>query len=158
MVEYNIIPLTTESEMDEKGYVHWRSWHETYKGLMPEEYLKGITLENCVKMAHRWTQNVLLLKVDGKVVGFSCIGKSKDEDNAEELIAIYLLKEYHGKKLGYELLSQTLSKLSHNQRIVLWVLKGNERAIHFYKRFGFVFTEKEKALPFGTELQMEIKQ
>lgn len=158
MINYKIVPLTTESEMDEKGYVHWKSWHETYEGLIPGDYLNGITLEKCVKMAQKWTENVLLLKIDGKVVGFSCIGKSKDENNTEELIAIYLLKEYRGKKLGFELLSKTISQLSPNMRIVLWVLKDNNRAIKFYERFGFTFTGKEKSLPFGTELQMEIKK
>ena len=30
------------------------------------------------------------------------------------------------------------------------------RAIRFYQKFGFAFNGKEKQLPFGTELQMEM--
>ena len=74
--------------MDEKGYVHWKSWHETYKDLMPDDYLKSITLEKCIKMAHKFPQNTLLLKSDGNVVGFSCIGKNCDTENTNEIIAI----------------------------------------------------------------------
>lgn len=156
MTEYEICYMTTEGEMDEKGYVHWKSWQETYEGLMPREYLENITLGKCIKMAHKWPQNTLLLKVDGKSVGFACVGKSKDTDGADEVIAIYLLSEYQGKKLGYALLKEAVSRLSDSPKIVLWVLKGNDYAIRFYQKFGFFFTGKEKALPFGTELQMEM--
>ncbi len=157
MLAYEILPMTTESEMDEKGYVHWKCWHETYTGLMPNEYLENITLDKCVKMAHKWSQNTFLMKVYNKVVGFSCFGKCKDTQDTNEIIALYLLKEYHGQKLGYELLKQTVLQFPENQKLVLWVLKGNDTAIRFYKRFGFDFTGNEKILPFGTELQMEMR-
>ena len=134
MINFEICPMVSDSEMDEKGYVHYKSWQETYSGLMPDDYLKNLTLEKCVEMAHKFPQNTLLLKVDGKTVGFSCICKRED---ATEIIAIYLLKEYHGKRLGYELMKRTVSQLADNVPVVLWVLNGNEKAIRFYKKFGF---------------------
>lgn len=152
MIEFEICPMVSDSEMDEKGYVHYKSWQETYSGLMPEDYLKSLTLEKCVEMAHKLPQNTLLLKVEGKTVGFSCICKRED---ATELLAIYLLKAYHGKRLGYELLKHTISAYCDNTKVFLWVLDGNDRAISFYKRFGFKLTGVEKQLPFGKELQME---
>ena len=158
MVNYEICPITTETEMDEKGYVHWKSWHETYKDLMPDDYLKSITLEKCIKMAHKFPQNTLLLKSDGNVVGFSCIGKNCDTENTNEIIAIYLLKEYQGKGLGYALMNKSLSMLPPNARIILWVLNDNEKAINFYKKVGFDFNGNKKLLSFGTELQMELKR
>lgn len=156
MYSFEINPMISDLEKDEKGYVHWKSWLETYTGIMPEDYLKNVTLERCVKMAHKWPDNTLLIKVDNKTVGFSCVAKSSDGDDIYELVAIYLLKEYQGKKLGYELLKKTLSGINGGNKIVLWVLKGNERAIRFYERFGFRFNGKEKQLPFGVELQMEL--
>lgn len=158
MVEYEICPMTTETEMDEKGYVHWKSWHETYEGLMPKDYLKNVTLEKCVQMAHKWSQNTFLIKVDKKTVGFSCFGKSKDTENANEILAIYLLKEYQGKKLGYKLLRRTVSSFVDGEKTVLWVLKDNDKAIRFYQKFGFAFNGNEKVLPFGLEMQMEMKK
>lgn len=154
MTKYKIVPLTTEQEMDEKGYVHWKTWQDTYSKLMPKEYLDNITLEKCVAMAHRWNENTLLLKANSKVVGFSCFGESKDTESANEIIALYLLQEYHGLKLGYSLLNATLEKLPKDKKTVLWVLDGNEKAIGFYKRFGFDFTGNVKTTPFGKELQM----
>ena len=154
MIDFEICKMTTENEMDEKGYVHWKSWHETYTGIMPSDYLDNVTLEKCVSMAHKFPQNTLLLKVNHKTVGFSCIRKSSD---GNEIVAIYLLEEYHGKKLGYELMKKTASQFANSDPIVLWVLKENEKAIRFYKRFGFEFNGNEKACPFGTELQMIMK-
>ena len=156
MVEYEICPMTTETEMDEKGYVHWKAWHETYSGLMPDDYLKNITLEKCIKMAHKWPQNTFLLKVNNKTVGFCCIEKRTDSEGTVEIVAIYLLREYQGKKLGYALLKNTISMFSKTEKIVLWVLEGNEKAINFYKKFGFDFNGNQKKLPFGMELQMEM--
>lgn len=154
MFESEICLMTTKEEMDERGYVHWKSWHETYSNLMPRDYLDGVTLEKCVKTAHKFPQNTILLKVDNKVVGFSCLFKGAEGIN--EIVALYLLKEYHGKKLGYKLLKHTFSELVDSSKIVLWVLKGNDRAISFYKKFGFEFNGIEKQLPFGVELQMEM--
>ena len=158
MIDYEICQMTTECEMDEKGYVHWKAWHETYTGLMPDDYLKNITLEKCIKIAHKWTQNTNLLKVNKKAVGFCCIGESTETEGAIEIFAIYLLKEYQGKKLGYALLNNSLSMFAKNEKTVLWVLEGNEKAISFYKKFGFGFNGNKKYLPFGVELQMEINK
>ena len=157
MVEHEICIMSTDSEMDEKGYVHWRAWHETYTGIIPDDYLCNVTLEKCVKMAHKFPQNTLLLKINHGTVGFACIKKRTDVKDTNEIIAIYLLEEYHGKKLGYELLKHTVSLFEDSLPIVLWVLKGNEKAIRFYKKVGFEFTGNEKDCPFGIELQMEMK-
>ena len=152
-MHYEIVPMTTLSEMEEKGLVHYTAFKETYAALMPKEYLGKLTLENCIQMAQKQPQSTLLLKVAQKTVGFSCI---KQTDNGSELVAIYLLAPYHGKGLGYALLKKTLSLCPKNSKIVLWVLKGNEKAISFYKKVGFRFSGNEKMLPFGIELQMEM--
>ena len=44
MAEYVIKPMESEAEIDGKGYVHYRSWHETYTGLIDGAYLKWHTL------------------------------------------------------------------------------------------------------------------
>ncbi len=152
MNSFTITPMVTAEEMDEKGCIHWQTWHETYKDLMSENYLKNVTQEKCVEMAHRWPQNTLLLKVDNKIVGFSCYGENSDGDG--EIIAIYLLSEYQKKRLGYELMKATFDKLADKTKVTLWVLEGNEKAVKFYERYGFQFAGIEKHSSVGTELQM----
>lgn len=52
-------------------------------------------------------------------------------------------------------------KLEEYKNIAVWVLKGNERAIHFYERYGFQFDESEQEIMSGTpntELRMILKR
>ena len=50
-----------------------------------------------------------------------------------------------------------LARLSGYARAAVWVLKGNERAIRFYERYGFRFDGTQAQLMLGTpavELRM----
>lgn len=149
-----IVPMTTEEEMDGKGYVHWKSWQETYAGLMPQEFVEAVTLEQAVSWAHSWPENTLVLKTDGRVIGFSCFGDSPDLDQAGEVFAIYLLADCQGQGLGLVLMEDTMEELAHKPQVILWVLKGNEKAIRFYQRYGFAFDGAERSKAYGTELRM----
>ena len=156
---YTIKPMESEEEIDGKGYVHYKSWHETYPGLIDAGYLEGITLEKCVGIARRWPENIIVAKDGERVIGFVGCGAYRDETLPEygEVFAIYVLKEYHGQKVGYELMNAALERLSDYQKIAVWVLKGNDRAIRFYERYGFRFDGARAELMLGspnTELRM----
>ena len=96
-------------DADEKGYVHYKTWQETYSGLIDEQYLASQTPDKCRAMAHRWPENTLLAEVDGSIVGFSCYGM--DDSGAGEVIAIYLLREAQGRGLGRRLMDATIERL-----------------------------------------------
>ena len=59
--------------------------------------------------------------------------------NVTKLERLYLLKEFYGLKLGFELfnLNFELSKNSNQAGMWLFVWKENHRAISFYKKLGF---------------------
>ena len=159
MMEISIIPMTTSEDMDGKGYVHWKSWHETYTGLIDPTYMERITLEKCVDMAHRWPQNMMVAKNGDKVIGFVGYGEHCDDalTDCGEVFAIYVLAEYYGQKVGYALMNAAFEKLAAYKKIAVWVLKGNDRAIKFYERYGFRFDGTEKEVNLGTpntELRM----
>ena len=61
-MNYIIKPMQTVDEIDGKGYVHYKSWQETYAGLIDPEYLKNTTEEKCKAMAYKWTDNILVAK------------------------------------------------------------------------------------------------
>ena len=71
-----------------------------------------------------------------------------------ELCAIYVLQSYQGKKVGLQLMLEALNKLKDYPTIALWVLKGNEKAVSFYKKFGFQFDGVTLEARVGTELRM----
>lgn len=54
-------------------------------------------------------------------------------------------------------MNAALEKLSAYRKIAVWVLKGNDRAIRFYERYGFRFDGTEADIMLGTpnkELRM----
>lgn len=144
---------------DGKGYVHWKSWQETYPGLVDAGYLSRLTLEKCQNIAHRWPENTLIAELDGKIVGFACYGNSSEPDmpGCGEVYAVYILKEAQGLGLGRELMDAALEQLAQFDTVFLWVLKRNEPAIGFYSHYGFRFDGTEKEILLGTpntELRM----
>lgn len=152
----SIVPMKTQEEMDGKAYVHWKSWQETYTDLMPQPYLEKVSLDKCMDWAHRWPQNTLVLKMGGQVIGFSCFGETEYTPSARagEIMALYLLRDFQGRGLGFQLMKAAMEELNKMPQIILWVLEGNERAIHFYESLGFRFDGARRSEAYGTELRM----
>ncbi len=122
-----------------KAYVHWKSWHEAYPGLVDQGYLDNLTLEKCEKIAYGWTDGLIVAKDNGRVIGFVGFGDRGDEaPDTGEIFALYVLSEYHGKGVAQQLMKAGLDQLNSYPKICLWVLKDNKRAIRFYQKCGFV--------------------
>lgn len=154
-----ITPMTTDTDKNGKGYVHWRSWHETYTGLVDPAYMERMTLEKCTNLAHRWPENTLVAKDGDKVIGFVAYGPYREAAITDlgEVFAIYVLADYYDQMVGYALMTAAFEKLAGFGKIAVWVLKGNERAIRFYERYGFRFDGTEEEILLGTpnrELRM----
>lgn len=66
------------------------------------------------------------------------------EDQTIEIQRIYVLKAFHGKKLGQLLLDQAVkvAKEQHVDYIWLGVWEENHRALNFYTKNGFVIFDK----------------
>lgn len=152
-MEIQIKSMETEKEIVGKAYVHYQSWQETYAGLIDAEYLAGITLEKCEKIARKWPDNLLVAKDGDRVVGFVGYGGYRDGTMPDcgEIYAIYVLRKYHGQGVGYALLQAALEKLSDYRRIAVWVLRGNNRAIRFYEKCGFRLDGTEISVTLGTQ-------
>lgn len=155
-----ITPMKSDEAIEGKAYVHWKAWQETYAGLMPQAYVDQVTLEKCRAWAHQWPQNTLVLKWDNQVIGFSCFAESQDSGpgKAGEVTALYLLEDYQGQGLGLALMRATMEELGAMPEVILWVLKGNEKAIRFYKGYGFQFDGTERSEAYGTELRMVLQR
>lgn len=158
LVQYTIREMAPE-DADEKGYVHWKSWQETYPGLVDAAYLSRLTLEKCRQTARRWPENTLVAQLDGRIVGFSCYCpcQSGDMPGCGEVSAIYVLKEAQGLGIGRALMDAAMARLSGCAAVMLWVLQGNDRAISFYEHYGFRFDGVCAPITLGTpntELRM----
>ena len=76
---------------------------------------------------------------------------------ALELKRIYVLKEFHGKKIAQQLMDFTLSYAKEYAYEVVWlgVWEHNGRAQQFYKKYGFVDSGHTHDFPIGNTPQTD---
>lgn len=81
--------------------------------------------------------------LDGENIIGTVALKRLDEDKCE-LKSLYLLQQYHGRKLGFRLLKTAISKArsSGYKEMYLDTLSTSREAISLYKKMGFVLTER----------------
>ncbi|MNU90797.1 Protease synthase and sporulation negative regulatory protein PAI 1 [compost metagenome] len=87
--------------------------------------------------------------LDNTIIGYLKVntGQSQTEmkdDTALEIERIYVLQEFHGKKVGQILYDKALEIANqlHSNYVWLGVWEENPRAISFYKKNGFVEFDK----------------
>lgn len=85
------------------------------------------------------TIHTFVVKDRNIIIGFC--GLKKERDN-NKIGALYLLPEYQNKGIGKKLLGIALNWLGNDKDIYVNVASYNEYAIRFYKKFGFVETNK----------------
>lgn len=144
----------TADDCEAVAAVRVRGWQHAYAGLMPQSHLDAMSVAKDAarrrELLARGGGKVtnVVAEIAGAVVGWGCMGPSRDEGaTAEqgELYAIYVLPEHLSKGVGRALMAELTWRAEAEgfRSIRLWVLKGNERARRFYEIAGF--------LPDGTE-------
>jgi ribosomal protein S18 acetylase RimI-like enzyme len=126
-----------------------KSFIEAHKLSAPLEVLNTYLTKNfnlnLIKKELSEVQNIYHIIYHNKqAAGYSKIILNKDHDNIDlnnltKLERIYLLKEYYGLKLGYELFkfNLELSKESRQKGMWLFVWIENTRAYNFYLKTVF---------------------
>lgn len=78
-------------------------------------------------------------------------------ENSLEIERIYVLKEFHGKKIGQLLFEKALeiAQIKNVNYIWLGVWEYNKKAIHFYEKNGFVAFDKH-VFKLGNDVQTDI--
>jgi GNAT superfamily N-acetyltransferase len=128
--------------------VHVASWRHAYRGLLAEEYLERLSVEDREGM---WLgafadpgpkSGAFVAEVDGRIVGFASFAPSRDEDVPErtgEVPAIYVDPSMLGTGVGRELFEAATLALRDAgfARATLWVLAANALARRFYERAGW---------------------
>lgn len=79
------------------------------------------------------------------------------DDSAVEIERLYVLREFHGKKVGQMLYDKSLEIALQKKADAVWlgVWEHNNRAINFYKKNGFVAFDKH-IFKLGDDLQTDI--
>jgi len=131
------------------GRVVVDTWHTTYTGIVPQNYLDSLSYEKVTSVWHSrimdtnkiWPGWFIYVAedVDGKVVGFAGGGPSQGYDLpfSGELGFIYLLKSYQRQGTGRQLamtVALRLKKQGHKSMLV-WVFTANPCRV-FYEVLG----------------------
>ncbi|WP_435770307.1 N-acetyltransferase family protein [Nocardioides sp. SYSU DS0651] len=138
--------------------LHVDVWEEAYRQLMPAaifEHRRATIAERVARWRHNLAagpaRTAAAVDADG-LVGFASAGPARDGDVDVdvELWALYVRARRWGTGVGRALLVDALA----DRPAYLWVLRGNDRAIAFYGRHGFVADGATRADEHGTELRM----
>ena len=135
-------------DADSIGRVQVETWRAAYRGLIPDEAIAAFDVESRQRL---WREGLareprpgsatFVAELDGEVVGFASVGRSRDPETADEgeLYAIYLDPSCWGRGIGRALLEQAEESMRESgfRRAMLWVLEGNERGEHFYRQAGW---------------------
>lgn len=126
--------------------VHVRAWRAAYRGLMPDEVLDGLSVEEgargwLARIEQSHGPGLLVGTLDETVAGFAVSGPARDEDaeGVGELYAINLDPDAWGLGLGRMLFRRACEDLNSMgfQDQVLWVAEANARARGLYDSEGW---------------------
>jgi ribosomal protein S18 acetylase RimI-like enzyme len=144
----------TLNDIDQLQKIGKQTFHETFSASNTEENMKkylneGFTTEKLTAELNDKNSEFFFAKHNNTVIGYLKLnfGQSQTElkdDKALEIERIYVSKEFHGKKVGqllYEKAIQTAQQTNANY-VWLGVWEENQRAIHFYKKNGFIEFDK----------------
>ena len=116
----------------------------------PKRICNNTSLKNSRRNNFPWKWNdpnaqFYFAETEGRVIGYLKIntGSSqteKLEGQCLEIERIYVLKEYHGKQVGQLLYNKAIQVAEELQADFVWlgVWEENHRAIHFYRKNGFL--------------------
>lgn len=130
------------------GRVYCESWKNAYRKILPEDFLNGLTIQNC--MPNHIDSGDLVLEEAGNICGICHVQPARNREGREwgEIVSIYLLPEKWGCGYGNDLFLKALCKLNRDgfRNCCLWVLKENGRARKFYEKHGFAKSGGQRKL------------
>jgi GNAT superfamily N-acetyltransferase len=138
---------------------HIACWRAAYKGILSDEYLNSMNVEQITEANLRILGESGIYKCyyaehNKAMIGRLVINKSRDEDKTDlgEIAAMYLLSEFWGKGYGREMMEFSLAELKRmgHDDVLLWVLEANSRARRFYEKCGFAFDGAKKEIIIDT--------
>jgi ribosomal protein S18 acetylase RimI-like enzyme len=163
-IEIKKIGLT---EIEQLQIIGRQTFLETFAHGNTEEnmqkYLQeGFTVDKLTNELTNPNSEFYFALLDNKVVGYLKInfGQAQTElkdQKALEIERIYVLKEFHGKKVGQILYDKAFDIAKQTSADYLWlgVWEENPRAINFYKKNGFVEFDKH-IFKLGNDEQTDI--
>lgn len=137
----------TPSDAAQIATIHVASWQHAYKGVLPDDYLAGLSPGDRLPM---W-ESILTVpepptyvgvaEMEGQVVGFYSIGRSDEGDppDVQMLYTIYMHPAAMGRGIGQRLMDDAGRRMQARGATmgILRVLTANTQTLAFYERCGW---------------------
>lgn len=154
------IRRATPADSSALAWVHVSSWQDTYAGLLPAQFLAGMTDAAAQERRHTfWEKHVgspdhvtLVAELGGEVVAFVSGGPARDHPGYDaELHTLYALPHAKGLGLGRRLTAALAGELQARGfvSLALWVLDVNPTRAFYLHLGGREVGEKREAIPGG---------
>lgn len=170
------VRLANIEDVNAMSFIHAQTWKSAYTEYISYEYLNNITDEGWIPLFCRAFVQKLheaaVFELDGILTGTVTFGRGRiittctiadmstqDKNSCCQIISLYVLPQYWSTKQGYELTKFALERLKSQgyKSCYLWVIKENERAVNFYKRFGFKSTNEHTTVMLAENAVIEEK-
>ena len=145
------------------------TFFDTFTGTCTDEDMRGFieqyfNKEQVLSELQNADDFYFIAFVDGRAAGYIRIKEEVSDveiikkHKAIELKRIYVLKEYHARKVGAALMNFALNLAAQKNYELIWlgVWEHNERAKAFYKKFGFEDSGVEHPFPIGNTPQTDV--
>jgi ribosomal protein S18 acetylase RimI-like enzyme len=163
-IETNKVTL---NDIDKLQKIGRQTFFETYAASNTEDdmqkYLdENFSIEKLTSELNDQNAEFYFATLNNNVIGYlklNC-GQSQTElrdNNTLEIERIYVLQQFHGKKIGQILFDKALQVAKQKNADCIWlgVWEENPRAINFYKKNGFVEFDKH-IFKLGNDEQTDI--
>ena len=166
-MEFMKITRITTNEIDQLQKIGRQTFYETFSTGNTQENMQKylderFSIEKLTAELNDKNAIFYFAQLENKIVGYLKInfGDSQTElkdDKALEIERIYVLKEFHGKKVGQILYDKAIEIAKNKNADYVWlgVWEENPRAINFYKKNGFVEFDKH-IFKLGNDEQTDI--
>ena len=126
--------------------IHVAAWRAAYRGLMPDDFLAALSVEERTEM---WSgalsrpspSQVALAEIAGTLAGFCIYGPTRDDEPPEvaEIYALNVHPDRWSQGAGRALCEHACREAAArgHTNVTLWVMSGNTRARRFYERLGY---------------------
>lgn len=144
------IRLAQIDDAESIGRFQTRVWDQSYRGLVPDEYLDGTTWSD---RTQRWLNRiesgeltVWIVTASDAVLGVASTAVTPPDRSdlpRLELASIYVDGSWHGRGIAPILLERAIgAEAAH-----LWVFDANARAHRFYAKHGFIASAEQQVDP-----------
>lgn len=148
------ISKITKDEILQLQEIGRQTFYETFAESNTDDNMKtylenGFSIDKITAELNDANAAFYFAKIDQRVIGYLKLnfGESQTElkdDKGLEIERIYVLKEFHGQKIGQIIYDKAIeiAKQKNVDYVWLGVWEENPRAINFYKKNGFVAFDK----------------